>query len=83
MLSLLIARNLLELLFMGTQGYDAGCSQLAGFAADGTALLGLLFAGTADKVDGALCILLITFRFSAIFLVISGKRYIFAEKSNV
>ena len=46
-------------------------------------LLGLLFEGTADKVDGALCILLITFRFSAIFLVISGKRYIFAEKSNV
>ena len=39
--------------------------------------------GTADKVDGALRNLLITFRFSAIFLVISGKRYIFAEKSNV
>ena len=36
-----------------------------------------------DKVDGALRNLLITFRFSAIFLVISGKRYIFAEKSNV
>ena len=39
--------------------------------------------GIADKVDGALRNLLITFRFSAIFLVISGKRYIFAEKSNV
>ena len=36
-----------------------------------------------DKVDGALRNLLITFRFSAIFLVISRKRYIFAEKSNV
>ena len=47
------------------------------------ALLGLLFDGTVDKVDGALRNLLITFRFSAIFLVISGKRYIFAEKSNV
>lgn len=46
-------------------------------------LLGLLFEGTADKMDGALRILLITFRFSAIFLVISRKRYIFAEKSNV
>lgn len=39
--------------------------------------------GPRDKVDGALRILLITFRFSAIFLVISRKRYIFAEKSNV
>ena len=36
-----------------------------------------------DKVDGILRNLLITFRFSAIFLVISRKRYIFAEKSNV
>ena len=36
-----------------------------------------------DKVDGALRNLLITFRFSAIFLVISRKRYIFAEKFNV
>ena len=74
---------------------DADCSQLAGIAVYGnvgtqintyyfgTALLELLFEGTADKVDGALCILLITFRFSAIFLVISRKRYIFAEKSNV
>lgn len=56
----------------------AGCSQLAGFAADGTALLGLLFDGTADKVDGALCILLITCRFSAINLVVSIKKCIFA-----
>ena len=39
----------------------------------------LLRAGS----DGALRNLLITFRISAIFLVISGKRYIFAEKSNV
>ena len=45
----LLARNLQELLFMGTQGYDAGCSQLAGFAADGTALLGLLLMGLQTK----------------------------------
>ena len=68
MLSLLIARNLQELLLMGTQGYDAGCSQLAGFAAD----------GTADKVDGALRNLLITCRFFAIKLVVSIKKRIFA-----
>ncbi len=47
---------------------DAGCSQLAGFAAD----------GTADKVDGALRNLLITCRFSAINLVVSIKKHIFA-----
>lgn len=42
-----------------------------------------LYGGVADKMVGELRILLITFRFSAIFLVISGKRYIFAEQSNV
>ena len=36
---MLIARNLQELLFMGTQGYDAGWlwGRIAGFAADGSA----------------------------------------------
>ncbi len=44
----------------------------------GTALLGLLFAGTADKVDGALRNLLITFRFPVINLVASINMRIFA-----
>ena len=43
-------------------------------------MLGLLFEGTADKVDGALCILLITYIFSAINLVISIKKHIFAAE---
>lgn len=34
--------------------------------------------GTVDKVDGALCNLLITCRFSAINLVVSIKKHIFA-----
>ena len=41
-------------------------------------LLGLLFVGTVDKVDGALRNLLITCRFSAINLVVSIKKHIFA-----
>ena len=61
----------------------ATCSMLKGCLLDACCLLELLFDVTADKMDGALRNLLITFRFSAIFLVISRKRYIFAEKSNV
>ena len=42
----------------------AACSMLKGGLLDACCLLGLLFDGTADKVDGALRILLITCRFS-------------------
>ena len=56
----------------------AACSMLKGGLLDACCLLGLLFDGTADKVDGALRILLITCRFSAINLVVSIKKCIFA-----
>ena len=52
---------------MGTQGYKYYLllwDRIAVIAADGATLLGLLFDGTADKMDGALRILLITCRFS-------------------
>ena len=42
----------------------AACSMLKGGLLDACCLLGLLFDGTADKVDGALRNLLITCRFS-------------------
>ena len=56
----------------------AACSMLKGGLLDACCLLGLLLAGTADKVDGALRNLLITCRFSAIKLVVSIKKRIFA-----
>ena len=56
----------------------AACSMLKGCLLEACCLLGLLFEGTADKVDGALCILLITYRFSLFNLVISIKKHIFA-----
>ena len=42
----------------------AACSMLKGCLLEACCLLGLLFEGTADKVDGALRNLLITCRFS-------------------
>ena len=56
----------------------AACSMLKGCLLEACCLLGLLFVGTVDKVDGALCNLLITCRLSAINLVVSIKKCIFA-----
>ena len=56
----------------------AACSMLKGCLLEACCLLGLLFEGTADKVDGALRNLLITCRFFAIKLVVSIKKRIFA-----
>lgn len=49
-----------------------------GMLARGMLLAGIAADGTVDKVDGALCNLLITCRLSAINLVVSIKNCIFA-----